>query len=652
MNRFLLFLVLSLSVVTTLQAQRQPGTSDKKALAAFNKALEANNARQYKAAIEQAQRAASYDENFADPYMLMGQLYAETGEFEKAITSYERVLELDPDFSSEAYYLLGRLYFIKMDYATASGHFKTYLGRKQRKPSLDAVAKKFLVNSEFSAEAIKHPQPFDPKNLGEAINSPMGEYYPGLTADDNTIYYTRRLIDRSHPQGFQEDFFVSTMEKDGWNKSRNLGAPINTSDHNEGAPTISADGRIMVFVVCEAMGDGDYGNKRTGFGSCDLFIAHKEGNSWVKAENIGESINSVHWETQPSLSSDGRTLYFIRGFRDKSRTITGQDIWISEMKDDGKWSEAKRLEGKINTPGQESSVMIHPDGNTLYFASDGHPGFGGEDIFVSYKEGTEWGEPKNLGYPINTSNDENSLTVSAGGEVAYFASDRAGGLGGLDLYSFILPENVRPLRVSYVKGLVSNAKTGAPLEASFQLIDLETKNVVISSKSDKILGEFLVTLAANKDYALNVSKPGFLFHSENFSLKEGSGVNEPIRLDIKLSPIEKGEIVVLRNVFFDTDKFDLKPTSEAELDKLADFLDKNPALRIELGGHTDDQGDAVYNQKLSENRAKAVLTYLVNTKGIAASRLTAAGYGESKPIEDNATAEGRALNRRTEFKVL
>lgn len=371
----------------------------------------------------------------------------------------------------------------------------------------------------------------------------------------------------------------------------------------------------------------------------------------MKPENIGEAINSFAWETQPSLSSDGRTLYFIRGFRDKSRVITGQDIWYSRMNDFGEWSTAMKVEGKVNSAGAESSVLIHPDGNTLYFASSGHPGFGGEDIYVSYKEGQEWGLPINLGTPINSKDDENSLTVSTAGEMAYFASDRSGGLGGLDLYSFILPENVRPLKVSYVKGLVTNAKTNDPLEASFQLIDLDTKEVVVSAKSDKVLGDFLVTLAANKDYALNVSKPGFLFHSENFSLKEAGSADKPTELNIKLNPIEKSVFVILRNVFFDTDKSELKSTSEAELEKLVDFLTKNPSLRIELGGHTDDQGDEVYNQKLSENRAKAVVQYLIE-KGIDAGRLTAVGYGESRPNESNETEAGRAANRRTEFKVL
>lgn len=650
MTRIALTLLVNFLILSCF-SQRQPGTENKKAMAAFNKALELNTAKQYEAAVQSARKAADADENFVDAFMLLGQLYLEIGENEKAISSYQSVAALNPNFSSETYYYLGRLYFDNGEYESATENFRTYLSRKQRKPNLELTARKFLVNSEFAMESIKSPQPFDPVNLGPNINSAMGEYYPCLTADDNTIYYTRRLEDGRSSQGFQEDFYVSTKDSGSWVKSQNLGKPINTGDHNEGAPTISSDGRTMVFVVCESFGDGDYGNSRTGYGSCDLFIAHKEGDNWVKPENIGESINSSAWETQPSLSSDGRTLYFIRGYRERTREITGQDVWTSTLSDDGKWSTAQRVGGKINTLGQESSVLIHPDGNTIYFSSDGHPGFGGEDIFVSYKLGQEWGLPKNLGYPINSKNDENSLTVSAAGEMAYFASNRAGGLGGLDLYSFILPENVRPLKVSYVKGLVSNKKTNSPLEANFQLIDLETKAVVISSKSDKIMGDFLVTLAANKDYALNVSKPGFLFHSENFSLKEGTAFNEPKKLDIKLSPIEKGETVILRNVFFDTDKFNLKPTSEVELDKLVDFLVKNPVLKIELGGHTDDQGETTYNQKLSENRAKAVLDYLVN-KGIDASRLSAFGYGESKPMATNSDEQGRAQNRRTEFKVL
>ncbi len=650
MNRILLALLVNFLFLSCF-AQRQPGTENKKAMSAFNKALELKNAKQYKPALASLEKAIEADNSFVDAYMLSGQLYIENNEPDNAITAYEMVMELDPNFSSETQYYLGRLYFNKGDYAAAATSLKSYLAKTQRKPTLEENAKRYLANAEFAAESVKHPQPFEPINLGPAINSPMGEYYPCLTADDKTIYYTRMVPDDALAAKFQEDFYVSTMENGAWKKSENVGRPINTPDHNEGAPTISSDGRTMVFVVCEAYGDGDYGNGKRGFGSCDLFISHKEGASWMKPENIGEAINSFAWETQPSLSSDGRTLYFIRGFRDKSRVITGQDIWYSRMNDFGEWSTAMKVEGKVNSAGAESSVLIHPDGNTLYFASSGHPGFGGEDIYVSYKEGQEWGLPINLGTPINSKDDENSLTVSTAGEMAYFASDRSGGLGGLDLYSFILPENVRPLKVSYVKGLVTNAKTNDPLEASFQLIDLDTKEVVVSAKSDKVLGDFLVTLAANKDYALNVSKPGFLFHSENFSLKEAGSADKPTELNIKLNPIEKSVFVILRNVFFDTDKSELKSTSEAELEKLVDFLTKNPSLRIELGGHTDDQGDEVYNQKLSENRAKAVVQYLIE-KGIDAGRLTAVGYGESRPNESNETEAGRAANRRTEFKVL
>lgn len=645
MRRLVLALFLVLSVTGTF-AQPRGGSQNKKAMEAFNKALAYNNARQLAPAIKEAIKAAEADEEFVDPHLLLGQLYMEAGDADKAIASFKEVLRINPDFSSEVYYSLGRLTFDRAEYEEASEYLTSYLARKVRKPGLEPKAKLFLNNANFAKEAIKHPQDFNPTNLGSAINSAFSEYYPALTADDNTIYYTRRLEDG---QRIQEDFFVAKRDSAGWNKSVNLGGPVNTGDHNEGAPTISSDGRTMVFVVCEGL-DGDYGNDRTGFGSCDLFITYKEGPRWGTPLNLGETVNSSAWESQPSLSSDGRSIYFVRGYRDRSREVKDQDIWITNRDEAGKWSVAEKVKGAVNTTGQESSVLIHPDGNTLYFSSDGHPGFGGEDIFLSRKEGDSWGTPINLGSPINTNTDENSITVSAAGAMAYFASDRKGGFGGLDLYQFELPANIRPLKVSYVKGFVTNQKDGRPLEASFQLIDLETKAVVVSSKSDRINGDFLLTLPANKDYALNVSRPGFLFHSENFSLKD-QPQDEPKVLNIALSPIEKGETVVLRNVFFDTDKFDLKQESEVELDKLVDFLTKNSALKIEIGGHTDNVGDDAHNQKLSENRAKSVMSYLT-THGIDATRLTAFGYGESKPVADNEAEEGRAQNRRTEFKVL
>jgi len=273
------------------------------------------------------------------------------------------------------------------------------------------------------------------------------------------------------------------------------------------------------------------------------------------------------------------------------------------------------------------------------------------DLFVSHlgKDG-KWQKPQNLGYPINSSGDENGLTVTASGKYAFFASNNLNGFGGFDIYYFELPENLRPHVVTYVKGIVIDAVTKQPLEASVEIIDLERNAPVYQDNSSPEYGDFLVTLAAGKNYGLNVSKDGYLFYSANFSLL-GREAKEPYLLTVELSPIEVGNKVVLNNIFFDTNKFDLKPDSKAELQKLIDFLTLNPSVHIEISGHTDNVGNNQANQVLSENRSKSVYQYLI-TNGISAARLLYKGYGETQPIMPNTSDENRAKNRRTEFKII
>jgi outer membrane protein OmpA-like peptidoglycan-associated protein len=451
------------------------------------------------------------------------------------------------------------------------------------------------------------------------------------------------------PWGMQEDFMVSHRDAQGaWQAAKPI-PTVNTRQYNEGAGTLTPDGRFIVFTKC-ATEDGSYGGSLQGFGSCDLFISRRIGDRWTPPENLGPPVNSRNWETQPSMASDGRTLYFIRGTQAQDG-IKSMDIYTTALQEDGTWSKPEKLGANVNTPYQEESVQIHPDGRTLYFSSNGHPGFGGLDIFVSRKEEDgSWGKALNLGYPINTGADENSLLVSADGEVAYFASDREGGLGDLDLYSFELYPEARPLAVSFIRGKVTDRTNGQPVEADVQLYDLATGKLATGAYSDPRTGEFLVCIPAGRSYALNASSEGYLFFSQNYDVATGTP-KEPYTLNVPLSPLTAGSVIALRNIFFNTASYDLLPASNAELEKLVQLLRTNTTLRIELGGHTDNVGADAANLTLSDQRAQAVRDFVI-AQGIDASRITAKGYGETKPVATNDTEEGRAQNRRTEVTVL
>nr|MBA3970872.1 PD40 domain-containing protein [Bacteroidota bacterium] len=498
----------------------------------------------------------------------------------------------------------------------------------------------------FAINAIKNPVPFDLKNMGTAINSSLDEYFPAVTADEQTILYTRN--NRTEAKHLQEDFLVSKKIDNVWQAAVPIGSGINTSG-NEGAPCLSSDGQVLFFVACAESADGAYAGGRRGFGSCDIFYAEKEGENWSKPFNMGSIINTNQFESQPSFSADGKTLYFVSA---RPGGIGETDIYSSTLKPDNSWGAPRNLGPMINTPGKEETVFIHPDGKTLYFGSNGHVGMGGLDLYVSRMNSKgQWGSPVNLGYPINTYGDENSILVATSGNVAYMASNRAGGQGGLDLYQFDLYEAARPGKVTYAKGEVFDVKTKAPLGAHVELLDLETGLVVLESNANTSNGEFLMSLPVDKNYALNVSHSGYLFYSENFSLKELADQGKPFILKVPLQPIEVENVIELKNVFFETAKFDLKPESKAELNKLVAFLTVNKTMKGELSGHTDNLGDKKMNQVLSQNRAKAVYDYLI-ANGINAARLTYKGYGDTKPKVANDTDEHRQMNRRTEFKVI
>jgi outer membrane protein OmpA-like peptidoglycan-associated protein len=653
MKAFLLGILLF--VIQFIMAQSlPPGTyssTNKKAIKFIEEAKLAFENKKDLIAEKRFKDALDEDKNFVEAAIGLGNLYQVSNKHEQAIIYLKRAIEINPKFYPNVFYFVSLSQLTLGQYQEAKTNLETFLKIERINPNTKESAAKYLINAAFGANAVKNPKPYNPLNVGPGINTANGEYFPAITGDAKQFMFTRALPRQEMKGAYNEDFYTSNKINNVWQTATPI-SNINSSG-NEGAPTLSADGNIMFFASC-ADEFSDYGSpERKGYGSCDIFYSQKVNGKWSIPRNGGAAINTTNWETQPSFSSDGKTLYFIKGFRGRGGMNKDVDIYMSVIGDDGKFQPAVKLNANVNSTGNEESVFIHPDNMTLYFASDGHPGMGGTDLFVSRRQPDgEWGAATNLGYPINTFKDENSLLVDPAGNLAYFASEREGGFGDLDIYQFELPKELRPEKITYVKGKIFNAQTREPLEASFELVDLETQKQVTQSYSQKN-GEFLVTLTANKNYLVSVSKPGFLFYSDNFSLKgKETDFNKPFQLEIPLQPLDTGSAPIeLKNVFFDVNKWDLKPESNAELNKLSDFLKSNPSLKIELSGHTDNSGDKKFNLTLSTNRAKAVYDYLINTGKIGAGRLSYKGYGDTKPKVPNDNAENKAKNRRTEFKV-
>jgi flagellar motor protein MotB len=627
-----------LQIAMPVTAQEKPATRSKKAIEAYNKALQSYSVRNFSMAEKLLLEAIESDSGFIDAFLVLAEVDEDWNQPLKAIEAYRKGLNLNENYYPSGFIKLADLEYGEGMYTEALEAYNHFIALHTGNLTNEEKARAGILRCTFSIHAMEHPVDFKPVNLGSNVNTTSDEYWPCLSADEKTLVITRLVKSDDFFKKVQEDFFISDWGDSGWRLMKNAGSPLNTPD-NEGAQTISGDGRFMVFTAC---------NRSDGLGRCDLYWSVKEGDQWSIPKDLGKPVNSPYRETQPSITPDGRTLYFSS---DRPGGKGQHDIWVSYRESNELWSSPENLGDSINTAGTEMSPFIHPDNQSLYFSSNGHIGLGGYDLFVSRRDSAgNWKKPVNLGYPINTNRDEIGLIVNPRGDKAYFSSDIKKSQGK-DIYVFDMPLQNRPEMVTYMKGRVMDAMTRRLLDARFELIDLENGRVLYKANSDSLTGEFIVTIPVNHNYLLNVSRKGYLFYSDNFSLKGIFQANLPFLKDVPLQPLQVGKSIVLTNVFYETDSYALKKESEIELNKVVQLLQANPGIRIEISGYTDNTGVEDYNQRLSENRARTVADYLISAS-IKSDRIVYKGYGMKFPIASNENEEGKAKNRRTEMKII
>lgn len=618
---------------------------DKKSAKTYQKALKCLKKGEKDEAIKKLEQVTSKYPGFLKASEKLVGIYMDSGEKDKAIALLQKMNQVSSTPSAKTNMTLSYALEEKSNFDEAISLIKNLLVANVLNEKQLPVVEKRLAELVFRSAAYAQPVEFNPIKMGSAINTPLIEYHPALTADGSTMIYVQlgegkyRNEDLYQAQQISQDSFTA-------------GQPIEVLNtvNDEGAFTLSQDGNTLIFTAC---------NRQNSIGGCDLYISFRKGNSWSPARNLGPKVNSRFWDSSPSISTDGRTIYFSSK---RPGGLGGSDLWYVTLDKKNKWLEAKNLGTDINTPGNDETPFLHPDNTTLYFVSDGHIGMGSYDIYSSKFIDDKWATPKNLGYPINTTAREGGIFVDLAGNRAYYSSqidfnnDSEKETSG-DIYYFDLPESLRPELVTYVKVIVRDYKTKGLLVANAELRSLDTSYLASNIKTS-VNGKLLTTIPPG-EYALNISKDGYLFHSENVLLGEGASLAKPFLYEVFLRPIEPPaeEIkepsapIVLNNIFFEVGSAKLLARSDGELGKLKELMDSNPELRIKIIGHTDNVGSESDNKSLSENRARAVYDSLMN-KGISMSRLAYEGRGEAEPVADNDTEAGRQKNRRTEFIIL
>ena len=595
-------------------------------------------------------------------------LYSETKS--KAATYIDKAYRLNPAVNPDIDYHLGIAFQNTNSFKLAIEHFERF---KKKRSNLASIADEKIAECQVADSLSQNELNVIIENLGEGVNTPYNDYSPIISADGNTLIFTSNRTDdpaRAKANANFEDIFVSYKNGNKWSVPKPISQNINIK-YNDAAASLSPDGKTLFLYYEEGEGD--------------IYASTRNGDAWSEAKPLNKNINTaLFWETCASVSPDGKKLFFASN---RPGGIGELDIYMSQLDAKGDWGKAVNLGPIINTPNNEDSPFIHHDGTTLYFSSDGHPRLGNSDIFVSEFVNNKWKKPENMGYPLNSWEYDGFFTLSPDKKKGYFSTAKEGGLGDADIYSitflepkykpkpkpvvakveeqkvkqeipkseeFVAPEiEIHKIAkvVTLLKGKVIDERNAAPLSAVISLVDNVTNKVITKLNSNPTTGEFELVIPHGGNYGVATEKAGYLFNSINFNLPQFAEYQE-IDTHIIMVKAEIGSKVVLRNVFFDIGKSDLKPESIAEVENIRELLVRDAHLRVQINGHTDNSGNAASNKALSLKRASSVVDYLVK-HGIATSRLSAKGYGSDRPIVSNDDEEGgRAINRRTEIEII
>ena len=621
-----------------------PLSDNKKANKLYEKALDVvkadkNEARQL------LKEAIEIEPDFARASWVLADLLHKQKKFEEAEPYLRVVTRVCPEFEPLAFFRLGTIEFEAKKWNDAKANFQQFLDSRSKKEAEKSQAREMIKACTFYSEGFAKPVPFNPKPLA-AISTDVDEYLPIITPDNETVYFTRSsFVENKFTGGIAEEKkrqerFTSAANTGGnsFAQGTNMPSPFN-SNNNEGGASLSADNKYMFFTICKDEG-GDGLN-------CDLWYTTQNNGSWDQIKNAGTAINGKEtWESQPSLSSDGKTLYFASN---RAGGLGGIDIWKTQKDAKGNWKIPENLGPRINSEGNEKSPFFHSDGQTLYFSSTGHLGYGGYDIYMSkLHSDTGWGAPKNIGYPINSEKDDLGFFVSTDGKYGYFASDKLKGNGGWDIYSFDLYKEVRPERVLFVSGALKDENNKIVGDAKVEIKNARTKEVT-EVAVDSATGKYVAVVAFDDDQIITVKQPGKAFTSQYFS-KSDTSLGKPMKMDLKVESVEVGKPYKINNIYFKTSSALINPETVTIVGELTEYLNENKSIKIAIHGHTDNAGNVAVNLKLSDARAKTVFDLLV-LNGINPNRLTYRGFGSSKPVASNLTDKGKGLNRRTEFVV-